>query len=111
MTSLKSGIRLVFTSATSPWAMRRLVASPLAETPSYWVPPPCRIRVTISSDVSANFTLILQPVAVVKGVTQSTRSEEHTSELQSRSDLVCRLLLEKKKKQPDTQLIVTITSS
>src|SRR2546421_4902287 len=27
------------------------------------------------------------------------RSEEHTSELQSRSDLVCRLLLEKKKKK------------
>src|SRR3989440_7119119 len=27
----------------------------------------------------------------------SSRSEEHTSELQSRSDLVCRLLLEKKK--------------
>src|SRR2546428_4175001 len=29
------------------------------------------------------------------------RSEEHTSELQSRSDLVCRLLLEKKKKNDD----------
>src|SRR5207249_11227089 len=29
---------------------------------------------------------------------RSTRSEEHTSELQSRFDLVCRLLLEKKKK-------------
>src|SRR2546421_2330306 len=29
----------------------------------------------------------------------SRRSEEHTSELQSRSDLVCRLLLEKKKKR------------
>src|SRR2546430_3922677 len=28
------------------------------------------------------------------------RSEEHTSELQSQSNLVCRLLLEKKKKQP-----------
>src|SRR3989339_5760 len=28
---------------------------------------------------------------------RATRSEEHTSELQSRSDLVCRLLLEKKK--------------
>src|SRR3989440_9155320 len=28
----------------------------------------------------------------------SVRSEEHTSELQSRSDLVCRLLLEKKKR-------------
>src|SRR5690349_22326843 len=29
---------------------------------------------------------------------QARRSEEHTSELQSRRDLVCRLLLEKKKK-------------
>src|SRR5438034_7922681 len=29
------------------------------------------------------------------------RSEEHTSELQSHSDLVCRLLLEKKKKKND----------
>src|SRR5699024_12407883 len=29
------------------------------------------------------------------------RSEEHTSELQSRFDLVCRLLLEKKKKRPN----------
>src|SRR5947207_9089649 len=29
------------------------------------------------------------------------RSEEHTSELQSHSDLVCRLLLEKKKKNND----------
>src|SRR3989440_6073312 len=31
------------------------------------------------------------------GVDILLRSEEHTSELQSRSDLVCRLLLEKKK--------------
>src|SRR5438034_7229754 len=31
------------------------------------------------------------------GAGKSTRSEEHTSELQSHSDLVCRLLLEKKK--------------
>src|SRR5206468_8039428 len=35
-----------------------------------------------------------------------SRSEEHTSELQSRSDLVCRLLLEKKKKTCDTALPV-----
>src|SRR2546421_6295767 len=34
-------------------------------------------------------------------VCSSDRSEEHTSELQSRSDLVCRLLLEKKKKNYD----------
>src|SRR2546428_12526787 len=32
-------------------------------------------------------------------LTATPRSEEHTSELQSRSDLVCRLLLEKKKEQ------------
>src|SRR5690349_23530106 len=31
--------------------------------------------------------------------TRTARSEEHTSELQSRRDLVCRLLLEKKKKK------------
>src|SRR5690349_23742633 len=37
------------------------------------------------------------PVAVT--VDGSLRSEEHTSELQSRRDLVCRLLLEKKKKK------------
>src|SRR5438034_6545036 len=30
---------------------------------------------------------------------EAERSEEHTSELQSHSDLVCRLLLEKKKKE------------
>src|SRR5690606_41891156 len=32
-----------------------------------------------------------------KGVAATARSEEHTSELQSRENLVCRLLLEKKK--------------
>src|SRR2546430_4657498 len=32
----------------------------------------------------------------------ATRSEEHTSELQSQSNLVCRLLLEKKKKNRQT---------
>src|SRR2546430_12054640 len=35
----------------------------------------------------------------------STRSEEHTSELQSQSNLVCRLLLEKKKKINHTNVI------
>src|SRR3712207_7695239 len=39
---------------------------------------------------------LLQPLADAEG---SARSEEHTSELQSRQYLVCRLLLEKKKKQ------------
>src|SRR2546430_12415891 len=35
--------------------------------------------------------------------TSNCRSEEHTSELQSQSNLVCRLLLEKKKSHPHMQ--------
>src|SRR3712207_8126109 len=38
------------------------------------------------------------PASSSRYVTRSARSEEHTSELQSRQYLVCRLLLEKKKK-------------
>src|SRR5436309_6509642 len=38
------------------------------------------------------------------GRTPGARSEEHTSELQSRENLVCRLLLEKKKKQKNTTI-------
>src|SRR3989440_7327964 len=41
------------------------------------------------------------PVCLILG-DNLFRSEEHTSELQSRSDLVCRLLLEKKKKKKET---------
>src|SRR5690349_23471029 len=37
--------------------------------------------------------------AVGVGAPTAARSEEHTSELQSRRDLVCRLLLEKKKER------------
>src|SRR5438132_2734649 len=37
------------------------------------------------------------------------RSEEHTSELQSHSDLVCRLLLEKKKKKKNKRKIKNTT--
>src|SRR3989442_6475762 len=41
------------------------------------------------------------PVAAhrARGADRASRSEEHTSELQSRPHLVCRLLLEKKKKK------------
>src|SRR5437667_5331369 len=37
----------------------------------------------------------------IVGFEKTKRSEEHTSELQSHHDLVCRLLLEKKKKKID----------
>src|SRR5690349_23470337 len=39
------------------------------------------------------------------------RSEEHTSELQSRRDLVCRLLLEKKKKKKKIKTNKTTTNN
>src|SRR2546430_9926717 len=38
-----------------------------------------------------------------RGATPAKRSEEHTSELQSQSNLVCRLLLEKKKRTDHTE--------
>src|SRR2546427_9197058 len=44
--------------------------------------------------------------AVHAGAGVVLRSEEHTSELQSQSNLVCRLLLEKKKKNPRLCLIL-----
>src|SRR2546430_13601486 len=40
-----------------------------------------------------------------------SRSEEHTSELQSQSNLVCRLLLEKKKKRHDSNYHMPIGTS
>src|SRR5207248_7975848 len=52
--------------------------------------------------------LTLDPAAaalglfLVRRIPEHDRSEEHTSELQSPYDLVCRLLLEKKNKQPLT---------
>src|SRR5436309_8892099 len=44
-------------------------------------------------------------------LTPHARSEEHTSELQSRENLVCRLLLEKKKKKYAKQPNTTETTS
>src|SRR5688572_31154417 len=45
---------------------------------------------------NARFELFV--VRPIRAVLLAERSEEHTSELQSQSNLVCRLLLEKKKK-------------
>src|SRR2546430_10712035 len=46
----------------------------------------------------------LRAVAGVVMVTSAARSEEHTSELQSQSNLVCRLLLEKKKQSTSYEI-------
>src|SRR2546430_12062258 len=51
--------------------------------------------------ISMMFMITMPPTMIPIATTAGTtvRSEEHTSELQSQSNLVCRLLLEKKKKQ------------
>src|SRR2546429_5854567 len=50
------------------------------------------------SPMTDSAMLISTQAPTMPSVTLSNRSEEHTSELQSRLHLVCRLLLEKKKK-------------
>src|SRR2546427_3066000 len=63
--------------------------------------PPTNTR-RISCLISTATVPSVAPIAI------DPRSEEHTSELQSQSNLVCRLLLEKKKKK--THLILRPTA-
>src|SRR2546422_7419173 len=57
------------------------------------------IKVTTGSGASQGTGPQTIAAQLARGVPVDVRSEEHTSELQSRLHLVCRLLLEKKKKQ------------
>src|SRR5262249_49308970 len=51
----------------------------------------------VSSKEGRTVLFVSHNLAAVKGLEDTSRSEEHTSELQSLTNLVCRLLLEKKK--------------
>src|SRR5207302_11070642 len=59
-------------------------------------------RLQPRQDVIRNF--IRRIILVHRHRAAEIRSEEHTSELQSRENLVCRLLLEKKKKKKNKKL-------
>src|SRR2546428_8870147 len=62
-----------------------------------WTGPCARRSSSMShSSLADGSTTSARCVMVCAGRRTPSRSEEHTSELQSRSDLVCRLLLEKK---------------
>src|SRR5438034_5634327 len=65
-----------------------------------------------SSDLSCGLTTrqccALSTTRRTRSRSQRRRSEEHTSELQSHSDLVCRLLLEKKKEADVDGLVVDV---
>src|SRR2546422_7452777 len=57
------------------------------------------LTVFVSGPISMVLPAAFEPMLMVAGrLYHPLRSEEHTSELQSRLHLVCRLLLEKKKK-------------
>src|SRR5204863_5306135 len=71
----------MYGASDAPVQVRRSGATRLT-TPRAATGPLARVRPTTS--------------ARLPGFSAATRSEEHTSELQSRRDLVCRLLLEKK---------------
>src|SRR2546426_5576164 len=72
------------------------------ETPRHYLGP-------MSADAP-----LRKPIPLAQSILWSptpTRSEEHTSELQSPCNLVCRLLLEKKKKKENTNRLNTIERS
>src|SRR5690606_40766849 len=58
----------------------------------------CQVPPTAASSSARRSATAVTSAISAAGV----RSEEHTSELQSRENLVCRLLLEKKKRRPET---------
>src|SRR3712207_2017778 len=83
-------------SALLGWSL--LVLTPLAVLLALCAEPVARLLLgsgdPLEVELAARFLVVFAPQVVLYGV---GRSEEHTSELQSRQYLVCRLLLEKKK--------------
>src|SRR5438067_4404534 len=66
-----------------------------------WLFRPWLPAAQIDSYIAGLIILAAAPCTAMVFVWSNLRSEEHTSELQSRFDLVCRLLLEKKKTNTD----------
>src|SRR5690606_41979576 len=59
-----------------------------------------QIKAELREEAQAEARRLIEAAhAQIEADRQAARSEEHTSELQSRENLVCRLLLEKKKKK------------
>src|SRR2546422_7715471 len=81
----------IFALAESLGGVESLVGHPASMTHAS-VPPERRRAMGLTDSL----------VRLSVGIEDVERSEEHTSELQSRLHLVCRLLLEKKKKKKQT---------
>src|SRR2546425_4128168 len=83
--------RLAARSAHSASSSEYIVSIEIMSTPPSTSPRIC------ASNVASNSSRVYSPIGFMN-LPVGPRSEEHTSELQSLAYLVCRLLLEKKKK-------------
>src|SRR2546430_12743775 len=69
-----------------------------------------RLEDPLAAQHLLHLVLHRQPILEAPGGVRPDRSEEHTSELQSQSNLVCRLLLEKKNKNQQPTLPTACTA-
>src|SRR5438034_8761792 len=106
---------MYFSARSASWAPLPLLFQQITRCHSVFscFSPPCPVhcRLVARDTVATREPLLVLrtsgsapkfPISMTLLRLRLTRSEEHTSELQSHSDLVCRLLLEKKKKQTHT---------
>src|SRR5206468_11536027 len=101
-----SSLSSFFFKTTTPTAIYTLSlhdALPIYPNPGIWIRRCAAVGIVASSSLESSALILsiaqMRFPTIVTGDKRACRrrSEEHTSELQSRSDLVCRLLLEKKK--------------
>src|SRR5688572_30940352 len=83
----------LFRSTSSPSSVDTAMLAELGETDDFTYAPPAE-----SHDTFDYAEVYIKLDRDGDGIAEWLRSEEHTSELQSQSNLVCRLLLEKKNK-------------
>src|SRR5438270_7546917 len=86
------------TATTEIYTLSLHDALPIFHAPADDLDLALRLRVVDRVIEAASLDGIMQVASPVGREHDHRRSEEHTSELQSQSNLVCRLLLEKKKK-------------
>src|SRR3989449_3316372 len=99
------------------WSDQRTISmGDVGSSVTRWTTPPTSIRVSSSFSFArtAEHSMPISNISWSGNAAKhrTRRSEEHTSELQSRLHLVCRLLLEKKKKKKsDISIFRTLTKN
>src|SRR5699024_11926559 len=95
MITMMNRLNAIASVAKSLWMNRRVVTRVVILSMMFSLANiyPCMNAAKVAIPTAA----VRTDQTISNAVGMATRSEEHTSELQSRFDLVCRLLLEKKK--------------